>query len=96
MSDVEKRYEAPEPTVAKFVESEEGERQLGDADSVYEAKLVRKLDLFIIPVVMLLYLLSFLDRYVFKPATLYNPYTWTWPKPTLLRHLRKYKHLVLT
>ena len=29
-----------------------------------EAKLVRKLDLHIIPVVMTLYLLSFLDRYV--------------------------------
>jgi hypothetical protein len=28
-----------------------------------EAKLVRKLDLFIIPIVMLLYLFSFLDRY---------------------------------
>ena len=27
-----------------------------------EAKLVRKLDLFIIPIVMLLYLFSFLDR----------------------------------
>jgi hypothetical protein len=31
-------------------------------DPAFEAKLVRKLDIFIIPVVMLLYLLSFLDR----------------------------------
>jgi MFS family permease len=36
--------------------------------SDYEAKLVRKLDLHIVPVVMLLYLLSFLDRLVFSPA----------------------------
>ena len=35
-----------------------------DIDHVAEKKLVRKLDLFIIPVVMLLYLLSFLDRSV--------------------------------
>ena len=35
-----------------------------DIDHVAEKKLVRKLDLFIIPVVMLLYLLSFLDRLV--------------------------------
>jgi hypothetical protein len=33
-----------------------------DIDRVKERKLVRKLDLHIIPVVMLLYLLSFLDR----------------------------------
>jgi len=43
---------------------DETERQLGEVDPVAEAKLVRKLDLFIVPVVMLLYLLSFLDRYV--------------------------------
>jgi hypothetical protein len=35
---------------------------LGEVDPVFEAKLVRKMDLFIIPIVMLLYLLSFLDR----------------------------------
>ncbi len=34
-----------------------------EIDHVAEKKLVRKLDLYIIPVVMLLYLLSFLDRY---------------------------------
>jgi hypothetical protein len=63
MSDVEKSYEAaPGANIAKSLESDEAERQLGEVDPVYEAKLVRKLDLFIIPVVMLLYLLSFLDR----------------------------------
>ena len=35
-----------------------------DAPSEYERRLVRKLDLHIVPVVMLLYLLSFLDRCV--------------------------------
>ena len=35
-----------------------------DIDPAKEKKLVRKLDAHIIPVVMLLYLLSFLDRYV--------------------------------
>jgi hypothetical protein len=41
---------------------EEVEGQLEELDTVAEGKLVRKLDLFVIPVVMLLYLLSFLDR----------------------------------
>ena len=36
-----------------------------DLDLIEEKKLVRKLDLHIVPVVMLLYLLSFLDRSVF-------------------------------
>lgn len=35
-----------------------------EIDKAKERKLVRKLDLYIIPVVMLLYLLSFLDRFV--------------------------------
>ncbi len=35
-----------------------------EIDLVAEKKLVRKLDLYLIPVTMLLYLLSFLDRYV--------------------------------
>ena len=48
--------------------SQDSQRKLEDAasvdiDHVAEKKLVRKLDLYIIPVVMLLYLLSFLDRY---------------------------------
>lgn len=34
----------------------------GEIDQAKERKLVRKLDLHIVPVVMLLYLLSFLDR----------------------------------
>lgn len=38
------------------------EGSLEEVDPIAEAKLVRKLDLYIIPVVMLLYLLSFLDR----------------------------------
>jgi hypothetical protein len=41
-------------------EAESG--QLEEWDAVAEAKLVRRMDLFLLPVVMLLYLLSFLDR----------------------------------
>lgn len=37
---------------------------IDEIDHVAEKKLVRKLDLYIIPISMLLYLLSFLDRYV--------------------------------
>lgn len=48
------------------------EGQLEEVDPVAEAKLVRKLDLFIVPVVMLLYLLSFLDRVNIGNARLYN------------------------
>jgi hypothetical protein len=62
MSDIEKRYESAGPIGPGSLRSDEVDRQLGEVDPVYEAKLVRKLDLFIIPVVMLLYLLSFLDR----------------------------------
>ena len=36
-----------------------------EIDPVKEKKLVRKLDFHIVPVVMLLYLLSFLDRYIY-------------------------------
>ena len=35
-----------------------------EVDAVREKRLTRKLDLYIIPPVMLLYLFSFLDRYV--------------------------------
>lgn len=35
-----------------------------EIDHVAEQKLVRKLDLHILPVIMLLYLFSFLDRHV--------------------------------
>jgi hypothetical protein len=62
MSDIEKPYESPGQNAAGSLRNDEIERQLGEVDVVFEAKLVRKLDLFIIPVVMLLYLLSFLDR----------------------------------
>jgi hypothetical protein len=51
------RHEAPTKSV-----DEEVEGQLEELDPVAEGKLVRKLDLFVIPIVMLLYLLSFLDR----------------------------------
>lgn len=61
MSDIEKQPEGADPHSASM-KSDEIDRQLGEVDPVYEAKLVRKLDAFIIPVVMLLYLLSFLDR----------------------------------
>jgi hypothetical protein len=62
MSDFEKPREMAGPNAGGSLQSDEVERQLGEVDPVYEAKLVRKLDLYIIPVVMLLYLLSFLDR----------------------------------
>ena len=42
-----------------------------EIDRAKERKLVRKLDFHIIPVVMLLYLLSFLDRYVYN--YIYDP-----------------------
>jgi hypothetical protein len=62
MSDVEKHDEATNPNHMGSLHSDEVDRRFGEADLVYEAKLVRKLDIFIVPVVMLLYLLSFLDR----------------------------------
>lgn len=46
----------------KQVEDGSIEGSLEEVDPIAEAKLVRKLDLHIIPVVMLLYLFSFLDR----------------------------------
>ena len=61
MADVEKQYDAGVP-INGAKESDEIGRQLDGIDPVYEAKIVRKLDLYIIPVVMLLYLFSFLDR----------------------------------
>ncbi len=56
MADVEKSVSIPR-VPAKFIH--DGEIEI---DYMAEKKLVRKLDLYIIPVVMLLYLLSFLDR----------------------------------
>ncbi|KAK4233802.1 major facilitator superfamily domain-containing protein [Achaetomium macrosporum] len=46
--------------------------QLEELDAVAEAKLVRKMDIFLLPVVMLLYLLSFLDRVNIGNARLYK------------------------
>ncbi|KAJ0157981.1 putative transporter, partial [Colletotrichum tanaceti] len=43
-----------------------------DADAAVEKKIVRKLDMHIIPLVMLLYLFSFLDRVNIGNARLYN------------------------
>lgn len=63
MSDVEKQHGAG-PHANGSMKSDELGRRLDGIDPVFEAKLVRKLDLSIIPVVMLLYLLSFLDRSV--------------------------------
>jgi hypothetical protein len=62
MSDIEKHDEAMNPNHVGSSHSDEVDRRLGEVDPAYEAKLVRKLDTFIVPVVMLLYLLSFLDR----------------------------------
>ncbi|KAI4627562.1 uncharacterized protein J4E87_004126 [Alternaria ethzedia] len=70
MSDIEKQYDPAVPDAAK--ESDEIGRQLEGIDPVLEAKIVRKLDLFVIPVVMLLYLLSFLDRVNIGNARLYG------------------------
>lgn len=46
MSDSEKQYKAVRPNAGNFSESDEVDRQWGEADSLYEAKLVRKLDIF--------------------------------------------------
>lgn len=51
-------------------ETEEGLEVLIDHEA--EAKLIRKLDFFIIPITMLLYLLSFLDRVNIGNARLYG------------------------
>jgi MFS family permease len=56
----------------KDIDGSEIERQLGEVDPVAEKKLVRKLDMFLIPVVMLLYLFSFLDRVNIGNARLYG------------------------
>jgi hypothetical protein len=60
MSDIEKQDGLAAPNGPKG--SDEIGRQLDGVDPVFEAKIVRKLDLFIIPIVMALYLFSFLDR----------------------------------
>lgn len=63
MSDVEKQYDGGTPEAgAAAKQSDEIAEQLDAIDPVFEAKIVRKLDIFVIPIVMLLYLFSFLDR----------------------------------
>lgn len=59
---IDSAKESQHDSAMKVYEADELEGQLEEVDPVAEAKLVRKLDLFIVPVVMLLYLLSFLDR----------------------------------
>jgi hypothetical protein len=62
MSDLEKEPSRASAMKEKELEGDDVEGQVEEIDPVAQKKLVRKLDLFIIPVVMLLYLLSFLDR----------------------------------
>lgn len=66
MSDVEKQQELAVRHPVRSRNMNEVGRQLDGVDPILEAKLVRKLDLYIIPVVMALYLLSFLDRSVYN------------------------------
>ena len=42
--------------------------EIAEINWMAESKLVRRLDLHLIPIVMLLYLLSFLDRYIPIPT----------------------------
>jgi len=67
MSNIEKQHGPMDPHAARPRARDGIGRQLDGVDPILEAKLVRKLDLYIIPVVMVLYLLSFLDRQVFQP-----------------------------
>lgn len=62
MSDSDKEFGPARAEDPSKYADEEIEGQLEEVDPVAETKLVRKLDIFLIPVVMLLYLLSFLDR----------------------------------
>ncbi|KAF2470366.1 MFS general substrate transporter [Lindgomyces ingoldianus] len=74
MSNSDKEISVPNPAAdaEKSVDEDEVERQLEALDVVAEAKLVRKLDIYLVPVVMLLYLLSFLDRVNIGNARLYK------------------------
>lgn len=62
MSDSDKEFGPSQPGEASKSVDEEVDGQLEEVDTVAEGKLSRKLDIFLVPVVMLLYLLSFLDR----------------------------------
>jgi MFS family permease len=72
MSDSDKALSAPREDAPTKPPDDDIEGQLEEVDPVAEGKLVRKLDLFVIPVVMLLYLLSFLDRVNIGNARLYH------------------------
>lgn len=63
MDSYEEKTEKREETVLSPGAST-GEAGLSRVDHVAEQKLLRKLDLHIIPMVMLLYIFSFLDRQV--------------------------------
>lgn len=73
MTGADKETEFPQrgPGTPESLDSDV-EDQLDQMDAATEAKLVRRLDLFLIPVVMLLYLLSFLDRVNIGNARLYE------------------------
>ena len=54
-------------TTENLTSDEKFRAEYASIDPKEEVKLVRKLDLHIVPVVMLLYLLSFIDRYIPPP-----------------------------
>jgi predicted class III extradiol MEMO1 family dioxygenase len=54
--------EKPDSVAASFSAEHTVDLQSIVIDHVAEKRLVRKLDIYIIPIVMLLYLFSFLDR----------------------------------
>lgn len=68
-------------------EESQGGRPAAEVDyeelsrGVDEKKLVRKLDLYIIPLVMGLYLFSFLDRYAPRLKLRWNPPSTSYPGP---------------
>jgi len=72
MSNIKKQHGPTDPHAARPRARDGIGRQLDGVDPILEAKLVRKLDLYIIPVVMVLYLLSFLDRVNIGNARLYG------------------------
>ncbi|KIV81911.1 hypothetical protein PV11_04059 [Exophiala sideris] len=63
---------ADNPSTFNIPTGKESEEQLPEIDHAAEARLLRKLDLYIIPPTMLLYLFSFLDRVNIGNAKLYG------------------------
>jgi len=67
------RFSMSDSKNASTLEEQKAVETLGDnlpaIDKRRERQLVRKLDRYIVPVLMLLYLLSFLDRYHLFPLT---------------------------